>query len=86
MLVDINTVTEFIVTAAWVVPLVTGLVQVIKNSFYIDPRWVPATSLLIGVAMGLLVIGFTPTAAIVGIIFGLTSSGLYDVGKKTISG
>lgn len=86
MLVDIQTVTELITTAAWATPLVTGLVQVIKTTLKLESRWVPATSVATGVAVALLVIGLTPTAAIVGIIFGLTASGLYDFGKRTISG
>lgn len=85
-MIDIATIQELLVTVTWGAPLTTAFVQVIKTTLNLDSRWVPATAVAVGVALGLIVIGVTVTGALVGAIFGLTSSGLYDLGKKTIVG
>lgn len=85
-MIDIQTIQELLVTVAWAAPIVTALVQVIKVTLNLGSRWMPATAVAVGAVVGLLVVGITPTGAFVGVIFGLASSGLYDLGKKTIKG
>jgi hypothetical protein len=86
-MIDINTIEQLLITGAWIVPVITALVGVIRATFWrIDERYLPAISLLVGVFLGILLIGFTIVGAFAGMIFGLTASGFYDLGKKTIAG
>jgi hypothetical protein len=70
--------------------LLIALVQLAKR--YIVDRWIPLLSVilgaLIGIASALIDLqggGYQILEyAIKGIVLGLTSAGLYDVGKKTI--
>lgn len=87
-MIDINTMQELLVSAAWIVPVITGLVQVIRvasgNAIY--ERFLPLVSLVIGVILGGLTIGWSVLGILAGLIFGLSASGFYDLGKKTIAG
>jgi hypothetical protein len=86
-MIDINTVQELLITASWVVPIIAGLVQVIKSAVpAIDGRFTPLLSVVVGLGLGISVVGLTVTGGFVGVVFGLTASGLYDLGKKTIAG
>jgi hypothetical protein len=87
-MIDINTMEQLLLNAAWIVPVITGLVQVIRvatnNALY--ERYLPALSVVIGVILGIVVIGVGVPGIIAGLIFGLSASGFYDLGKKTIAG
>lgn len=83
-MIDINTISDLLVNAAWIVPVITGLVQVIKQPNKVNENYLPAISLVIGVLFGGFAIGWTVLGIIGGIIFGLSASGFYDLGKKTI--
>ena len=74
------------VASAVSVPIISGVVQVLKNSFKIPTRFVPLTSVLVGIATGLILMGLGWIGGIVGVILGLSACGLYDLKKKTISG
>lgn len=85
-MIDIITIQELLTNAAWIVPVITGLVQVIKYPNAINEKYLPAISLVIGILFGGFAIGWTILGIIGGIIFGLSASGFYDLGKKTIAG
>jgi hypothetical protein len=85
-MIDINTMQELLINAAWIVPVITGLVQVIKAWNTINEKYLPAVSIVIGVIIGGFAIGWSIIGIIGGIIFGLSASGFYDLGKKTIAG
>lgn len=86
-MIDINTIQELLIAAAWLVPVITGLVQVIKGAFETFPaRLVPVLSLATGMVLGAVVLGFSMTGVFAGLVFGLTASGFYDLGKKTVAG
>lgn len=75
-----------LIALTWQVPLTTGLVYVIRTAFKLAKRWVPLTAVLIGALIGGATIGWTTAGILVGIIIGLASSGLWDLGKVTTSG
>jgi hypothetical protein len=86
-MIDIETIQQLLITAAWLVPVIAAVVQVVKVTWpKLDGRFTPVISLVVGVAVSLVVIGLTPIAGFAGLIFGLTASGLYDIGKKTVAG
>lgn len=86
-MIDVNTIQELLIAAAWLVPVITGLVQVIKGAFEnFPPRLIPVLSLVVGIILGSVVLGFSITGVFAGLVFGLTASGFYDLGKKTVAG
>ena len=75
--------------ATWAVPLIVGLVEIIKRIFNNDDfnkRWLPALSVVIGLVVGLVVVELSITGALVGLILGLGATGLWEFGKTTIAG
>lgn len=86
MIIDANTIKELLIAMSWVTPVLIALVGVIRVSFNISDRWVPLTSLILGVGAGFLVVGLTVLGGVAGAVIGLTASGLYDVGKKSVLG
>lgn len=65
------------------IPIVAGLVEVLKRFIpeSLVARWMPVLALVIAVCLSWLVIGSTRQAAVVGVIIGLSSSGLYSTTK-----
>lgn len=83
-MIDPNTIQELLVAMSWVTPLVIGVVAVLRATFNLPDRFMPLCSTLVGVGAGLLVVGVSAVGGVVGVIIGLSASGLYDVGKKTV--
>jgi uncharacterized protein (UPF0254 family) len=78
---------EIAVFASFFVPLVTGIVAAIKLALPDGAkRYMPAAAILIGMAMAMIVFGFTVPGAVAGIIIGLGATGLWEIGKTTIAG
>lgn len=69
-----------------IIALVTGLVEVLKRSLGLTSKYVPIASLVIGVAMAFLVMktGSYTDHLLVGLIYGLSASGLYSGGKSVL--
>lgn len=66
------------------VPVVVGLVAVAK--IYIDSRYAPLLSLVLGVAGAFLFPAATAgNTILVGLLIGLTASGLYSGAKATLA-
>ena len=84
-MIDINTLKELMITALWASPLVLAVVEAVKRTFPdIDKRYLPAVSALIGIVVALLVIDLSIIGAVVGLMLGLSSTGLYEIGKNTL--
>jgi hydrogenase/urease accessory protein HupE len=66
------------------IAIITALTQAIKMGLKVPSRFVPLLS--IGLGIGFVALGDVPLqeTIITGIIIGLSSSGLYQVGKKTV--
>lgn len=66
------------------IPIVLGLTQAIKSILgeSLSGKWAPVISLGSGVVLGLLVVGLDRTGAIVGIVIGLSASGLWSAAKS----
>ena len=76
-----------VTNAAWMTPVVTGLVQVIKTAVASDiTRWVPLISVVLGAGLGALIIGTSVAGVLAGVIVGLGAVGLFEFGKTTIAG
>lgn len=66
------------------IPLVVGVVQVIKIAGLSD-RYLPITALVLGVIGAVFLGGYDATSVIQGIIAGLSSMGLWSGTKATTS-
>ena len=68
-------------------PITTGMIEVVKQTANIQERYLPLVSLLSGVAIAVLIALGTGQDIvqyiIVGVVGGLSSSGLYDQKKIT---
>lgn len=75
--------------ASIISPIVIALVQLIKKTITVNKRYLPLISLLIGILVGFLAWPFTDMDVVLrlwsGGFAGLAASGLYSLGKKTIS-
>lgn len=85
-MIDPNTIQELLVTMGWVTPALIALVGVVRSTFSVPDRFIPLTSVVLGAGAGLLLVGVSAVGAVVGILIGLSASGLYDLGKKTVLG
>lgn len=67
------------------VPVVIGVVEVIKQAGNVSSRYAPLLSLVLGCLGVYLASGFALTGALVleGIVVGLSAAGLYSGAKKT---
>lgn len=70
---DLNTFKDL----GMIVALTLGLTQVTK-SFISDTRFYPLISLVVAVGLTLLIMGVSTLAVLIGIVAGLSASGLYD--------
>lgn len=71
---------------ATIVGITIGLTQALKLALTVSDRYVPLVSIVVGLGLAFLMAQDLPIDAIVtlGIVAGLSASGLYDVGKKTV--
>jgi len=66
------------------VPIIVGLVSAIKI-VGLDSRFAPILALALGVLGASVLVGFSGSAVLGGIIAGLTASGLYSGTKATVA-
>jgi hypothetical protein len=86
-MIDMNAVQELVGKSFFIlVPIITGLIMIVKRLIPERHRkaWTPALSLMIGVGVALLVNGLTRQAAIIGVILGLSASGLWSAAKNPL--
>lgn len=61
--------------------IVTGLVEVIKRTGFLENKWMPLIAIIIGIAGA----WYLELGVLTGIILGLTSVGLFEVADKTVT-
>lgn len=84
---NVELVKELLVQLVILVPLATGLTEVVKRALGLEnPRFIPLISVVIGGVCGWLLLGLSVPAVVVGIIAGLAGTGLWEFGKTTVSG
>jgi hypothetical protein len=86
MLPSIDSLLELAKGAALILPLVIGVTEVLKRTLDITQRYMPLTSTLVGIAVGLVFVQLSVIGGGVGLILGLAACGLWDFGKKTVAG
>jgi len=84
-MIDFKEVQTLLIMAAWMVPLITVIVWIIRSVLpKLNKRYAPALAAVIGIGLGLLLIQVSVLGAIVGLILGFSASGLWDLGKNTV--
>lgn len=84
---NITIVQELLVHLAFIVPLATGVTEVIKRAANVtNPRWLPLISTVVGAVTGGVLLGWNTPSLIVGVIGGLAGTGLWEFGKTTVAG
>lgn len=64
------------------VPLIIGLLEVIKRAEVVNTKYIPLISVLIGGILGVSVNGVNVNGILLGITYGLSAVGLYTSVKK----
>ena len=76
---------QAVVTSAGIcAPLVTGLTEVVKRALGVPSKWLPLVAVVLGAIAGFFVIANDILGIVAGIIIGLSSVGLFELGRKTI--
>ena len=74
-----------VLVAVILAPITTGIIEVVKQTLNIDNRYLPILSLLVGIFVAVAIALGTGQDLVqyvlVGIVGGLSASGLYDQGK-----
>lgn len=65
-----------------IVPLIIGLLEVIKKAEVVNTKYIPLISILIGGILGVTVNGLNTNGVLLGITYGLSAVGLYTSVKK----
>ncbi|QXE00618.1 holin [Terribacillus sp. DMT04] len=80
---------EVMTFASIISPIVIALVQLVKKTVTVNKRFLPLLSLLTGLLIGFLAWPLTDLTLVLRIwsggLAGLAASGLYSLGKRTIS-
>lgn len=75
-------VNNAVLVAVILAPLTTGIIEVVKQTLSIDARYLPILSLLVGIFVAVAIALGTGQDVVqfvlVGIVGGLSASGLYD--------
>lgn len=81
---NLDLIQGMMVSLAVLVPIITGVVEAIKRSFELDARYLPLIAIGVGIAGGLVILGLSVSAGVVGLVAGLAATGLYEAGKNTV--
>lgn len=73
-----------VLQGGFAVAVVVGVVEVIKRAAGLAKRYVPLASLVVGIAICGVIVGFNLTGVLTGIVVGLASSGLWSGVKATV--
>jgi len=80
---DLETLQTLLTRSVIFLPAVTGIVQAIKLTELIPGRFLPVAAVALGGLFGWFFIGFGATGALVGVVLGLSSVGLYEAVSTT---
>lgn len=78
---DTNTIMDLVSSyAVIVIPIITGLIAVVKKALpeTIQQKFLPLISIILGIAASFLVAGVSRDSSVMGIIMGLSASGLWS--------
>jgi hypothetical protein len=78
---DTNTLMELVNSyAVLLIPLTLGITQIVKQFLpeSLLTKWTPVVSLIIAICSAMLVVGVSKNGILVGIIIGLSASGLWS--------
>ena len=74
-----------VLVAVILAPITTGIIEVVKQTLNVDARYLPILSLLVGILVAVAIALGTGQDVVqfilVGIVGGLSASGLYDQAK-----
>jgi len=77
---------EILVFATIISPIITGVVEAVKRGLQLDTKYAPLLAIVLGVALGILGHPITDIGIgerlWAGVLGGLGSMGLYDLGKQ----
>ncbi len=83
----LQVLTDLMAQLPLVVAIATGLTEVIKRALSLQSdRFIPLVSVVIGAGTGLVLLGVSIPAAVLGVIAGLAGTGLWEFGKTTVAG
>lgn len=69
------------------IPILIGILQVVKKSELINSKFIPIVSLILGVLLGIVFSGFnTKDGIVAGLFIGLSAVGLYSGTTNVIEG
>lgn len=82
---SLDTFQGLIVGSMILVPIVTGLTSVAKMALNLQStRFIPLIAVVLGAFLGTVFVQMNILGAMVGIVVGLASTGLWEFGKTTI--
>jgi type III secretory pathway component EscS len=86
-MIDTHLLSNFAIGAAATVPIVIAITQAIKMLGFVQDKYIPFISMLVGVAVAMLLthdfMHDLSNTIMSGILFGLSASGLYSGVKST---
>ncbi|MSU01918.1 phage holin family protein [Tissierella pigra] len=69
------------------IPILIGVLEVIKKSDLFNPKFIPIASLVLGILLGIIFTGFNVKDGIIaGLFIGLSAVGLYSGTTNAIEG
>jgi len=84
---DITTLNQLLSTDGVAVSvIVLALTEYVKSTNYITERYIPLVPVLVGILSGLYFFGLSLDGAVVGLLTGLGTMGIFKIGKTTIVG
>ena len=84
---NVEAIQNLLVTAIWLLPLVTAVTEIIKRALPgLDTRYIPVVSSIVGVVAGLFILELSLIGGVTGLILGLGATGLWEFGKTTLAG
>ena len=79
-MIDNTTLNTIAAQVSWIGPAIAAVLACCKP--ILNDKYIPLSALVLGIALGLLAIEASVTGGIVGMICGLSATGLYELVKK----
>jgi hypothetical protein len=84
-MITLETLTQIGIVASFALPITIAFTSFAKQFTFIDKRYEPIAALVAGIVTGLLFVGVSVEGALAGVLFGLSSMGLYDFSVKSVA-
>lgn len=79
---SLETLNQLLVALPILSALIIGLTSATKGTGIIPHKWTPVVSVVLGALLGIAFVQLSPIGALVGVISGLASVGMWEVGTK----